>query len=40
VLQAFLNYLEEYPATRRLAGVLTEVLVEQGELVPPEEAVA
>ena len=40
MLQAFLNYLEENPATRRLAGVLTEALVEQGEIVPVEEAVA
>jgi hypothetical protein len=39
VLQAFLNYLEEHPATQRLADVLAEVLVEQGDLAP-EEAVA
>jgi hypothetical protein len=36
VLQAFLNYLEEFPATQRLAGVLTEALVEQGDLVAGE----
>ena len=40
MLQAFLNYLEEYPTTRRLAGVITEALVEQGDLTPVEEAVA
>jgi hypothetical protein len=40
VLQAFLNYLEEHPATQRWADVLTEVLVEQGELKTAEEAVA
>jgi hypothetical protein len=40
VLQAFLNYLEEHPATRRWADVLTEMLVEQGELKPADSAVA
>jgi hypothetical protein len=40
VLHAFLSYLEEHPATQRLAGVLTEVLVEQGDLATVEEAVA
>jgi hypothetical protein len=36
VLHAFLNYLEEFPATQRLAGVLAEVLVEQGDLTSGE----
>ena len=40
VLQAFLTYLEEHPATQALAGVFTEVLTEQGDLAPIEEAVA
>jgi len=40
VLQAFLTYLEEHPATQALAGVFTEVLIEQGDLAPLEEAVA
>jgi hypothetical protein len=41
VLHAFLTYLEEHPATQKLAGVFTEVLTELGELVPArDEAVA
>jgi hypothetical protein len=40
VLHAFLNYLEEFPATRRWADVLTQALVEQGDLKAAEEAVA
>jgi hypothetical protein len=40
MLQAFLTYLEEHPATQMLAGIFTEVLIEQGDLVPVEEAVA
>jgi hypothetical protein len=36
VLQAFLNYLEEFPATRRWADVLTQALVEHGDLKTEE----
>jgi hypothetical protein len=41
VLDAFLNYLEEHPATQKLANVFTEVLTDLGELAPArDEAVA